>query len=721
MNGVHEKNGEREQALASTYRQDLVVSIGAIPFDERRVVSTPVGRSVSDIIGIELPYGHEILVIHKDKIVPFEEWGSYIPTNDYPLYINVVPGGGLGSIFSLVASIALSVVAPGVGGFLGAQFGFGALGTKLLTGAIFSVGKLLVSKIFTPDPPQQKQIERDPQRFGITGIQNQFPGRRDSVLCIMGTHRVSPYFACKPYSYVISNSQLGFRALYDFGYGPIAFDQTNFKFGDTLISSFDNVTIVTHEGIPGTDSEISNFSDIHRQTSHNKELKKSEGWSTYSYAKGVTKIDIIVQYNGLVKFDNNNNKGNKGVVIRVETKATGQSSFTHAATNTATDNTTSQHFQSISITVANTGGELRIRRNTDDNEGDDYNSRIQDKSYLATIDQITPESPVNVQGRALVFIQLHADEELNNTVQSFNAVVSRKVHTWSASGWSSSAIATSNPAWVAASVLRGPGIVGAIPDTDIDGAALLALSQRSDLRGYQYNGVLNSSRSVWDTYSMILGSARSTPALVDGSTYSVIIDQQKLVPVDLITPRDALQFSGQKAFAPVPDGLRGIFNNRDDNYRESEITVFDTGKTVANSTDIRTVDLRASGITSVAEVHKFLRYSIAEAKLRPELFSINMDVKNLRLKRGDYVDLVHDIPLLGLGQGRVTSVHIENGQWTGFDLDEAVSLEGDTGSGYNVRFQDLNGSVINQRIVGGGTSTIPEQEFSGSSTSASFS
>ena len=702
---------DRQLHLVRTFNQDLVVSIGAIPFEERRDVSVPVGKTINEIIGIKLPEDHEILVMHKGEVILPEKWDEYIPTSDYPLYINVVPGKGFGSIFGLVASIALSVIAPGIGGFLGAQFGFGALGTRLLTGAIFAVGKLIVGKIFTPDPPQQKQIERDPQRYGIGGIQNQFPSRRDSVLYVMGTHRVSPYFATRPYSYAISTTQLGFRALYDVGIGPIEFDQTNFKFGDTVISSFQNVTVVTHEGIPGTDSEIAQFSDIHKQTNHNKELKQVEGWSTYAYVSGATRIDIIVQYNGLVEFTSSNDKGNRDVEIEVQRKQEGEANFSNVGTYTASGNTTSQYFQSISFAVAATGGEIRIRRNTMDNEGDDYNSSIQDKAFLGTIDQVTPNTPVVAQGRALVYIQLHADEELNNTIQNFNLVASRKVPTWDpVNGWSGR-IESSNPAWIAADVLRGPGIAFPVPDADIDTPALLEMAQHADASSYEFNRVFNSFQSVWDTYATILGAARSTPALVDGSKYSVVIDREKTVPIDLITPRDSLQFSGQKAFTPVPDALRGVFNNRADDYRESEVIVYDTGKDAVNSTDVRTIDVRAVGITSVDEVHKYLRYSIAEAKLRPELFTIVMDVKNLRLKRGDYVDVVHDIPLIGLGAGRITALQTSGNMWRGFNLDEYIELQG--GNAYSVRIQDLDGNAITQEVRAGRVPVIvPEREES---------
>ena len=720
----------RRKALARQFKQELVVSIGAIPFgDDRREVSVAVGQTVREILGPKMDLkNHELIVIHRDQLIVEDDWDSYKPDSEYPLYVNVVPAGGLGSILSLGLSLALSFVAPGIGGFLGAQFGLGAFATRILTGAIFTIGRMILSRVFAPDPPQPAQIERDPQRFGIGSISNTFPGRRDNVLCVMGTHRLAPYLACKPYAYVVDSTVLGFRALYDFGYGPIEFDQSNFKFGDTLVSSFTktqgdtevpSVVIQTHEGAPGTDSVISGFDERHNQQQLSKELTKENGWSVHAYVEGVVRIDLIVQFQALLELSDSGEKQDRTVQVEVQKKEEGQSEFSVVSTYDFTGQTTSQHFNAISFPVANTGGEFRIRRNTDDNTGEDYNSRIQDRSYLVAIDQVTPGHPVTVQGRALVFLDLTASEDLNSTVQAFNAVVTRRIPVYvDGTGWTApmAGMSASNPAWLAASILRGPGIAEPVADDLIDHYALLDLSRHCVTREYQFNGVFNSSNSVWDNYSVILSAGRAAPSLVNGSTYSLVIDREKSVPSDLITPRDSLRFSGQKAFSRVPDALRAIYNDRNNDYRESEIVVYDSGKNAQNSTDIRTIDVSSLGITSAAEVHKYLRYSIAEAKLRPELFSVVEDIKNLRIRRGDYVDLVHDVPLLGLGQGRIVRMYEESGQWVGFDLDEFIQLQGDTGSGYSVRFQDLDGNAVIQRVASGREArTIPEQEFSGTS------
>ena len=74
-----------------------------------------------------------------------------------------------------------------------------------------------------------------------------------------------------------------------------------------------------------------------------------------------------------------------------------------------------------------------------------------------------------------------------------------------------------------------------------------------------------------------------------------------------------------------------------------------------------------------------------------------MDPKHLAVQRGDYVELLHDVPLVGLGQGRVTRVYMQGGKWVGFDIDAPVELE--TGDRHNARFQGFDGATILAEIT----------------------
>ena len=698
--------------------RDLIVSIGAMAFESGReeiLVEGGGDQTIAEILG-DVPdtTEHEILILDQGELLPPENWGLVKPQSERYLYVNVLPRGRsvLRTFLVLVVAFAAAYVA-------GPVFGLevGTLAYAATTAGISLAGALAINVLFPPEGfPQRAEITQDPQRFGIRGTRNQIPDNTTPVMIVMGKHRVTPYFATQPYAYVVDSETQGYKALYDFGYGPIDFDRSLFKFGDTLVANFGNVTIATHEGVSGTDSQIAQFSERHAQSVIRKELRKEPEeeaeWSTYTFRPETTKISAIVVFGALVEFDDRNNRMDRTVAFEVETRR-GDGVWSTYDAQEATAQTTSQYFLSIDITIPASAleGEFRIRRTTDT----DDDVRIRDRSILVTLDFISPGHPVLAQGRALVYLDIEANEDLNNTIRSFNAVVTRKVPRWDDGAWTEpSTTGATNPAWQIASILRGPGTAVITPDANIETDSLTALAAHCDTNDYEFNAVWTDQRGLWDRLNQVAAAGRANLTLFDGTKYGVVIDQRKTVPVDLITPRDTLAFQGQKIFLPIPDGFRAIFNNRDNDYRESEIVVYRDGQNAANSTDTRSIDMRNTGATTVAQVHRFLRYLMAVTTHRPEAFTVTQDIKHLRLQRGDYVDLTYDSPLLGLGQGRLRRAMLdEQGRLLQFSLDEKIDLV--PGETHTARFQNLDGEAIVVPIVENREQTFAAQTVSGRS------
>ena len=226
--------------------------------------------------------------------------------------------------------------------------------------------------------------------------------------------------------------------------------------------------------------------------------------------------------------------------------------------------------------------------------------------------------------------------------------------------------------------------------------------------------MFEARESIWEALSDVGACGRATPIIVDGNKFSVIIDNVKTVPVDIVTPRDSFNFRGIKRFIKVPHAIVASYkDSADDSYKVKEVTVYDDGYTAKNATDIRRLVM--FGSSNVGEVHKRVRYHIAESRLRPEEFEVNLDVKHLAVTRGDYIELLHDVPLIGLGQGRVTQLYVERGAIAGFDLDAEIALE--SGKRHNVRFQGFDGAATLAEITEGAADTvIAEESASGSFT-----
>jgi hypothetical protein len=82
--------------------------------------------------------------------------------------------------------------------------------------------------------------------------------------------------------------------------------------------------------------------------------------------------------------------------------------------------------------------------------------------------------------------------------------------------------------------------------------------------------------------------------------------------------------------------------------------VFNFGKTSATAEIFE--ELSLPGVTSKGQAKHLARWHLAQTKLRPEVYTLNVDFEYLVCNRGDLVRVAHDVPLWGTGTGRITSI-----------------------------------------------------------------
>ena len=704
-----------QPANPSSTDTTLAVSVGSLPFDSldnRKViyVEDAIGKTVADIIGPVPPAEkHDVLAVQNGELI--EDWSLEIQDTSTPLYVEIVPKNR--EILSIVGIIAVAVFAPAVAGLIATK---GTFLYSAIVGAVSLLGNAIVGALFGAEPPGGSAgFSQDAQRFGIRSTQNRLATRRSPVLCVMGTHRVTPYFATAPYVYVVNSSTMGFRGLYDFGIGPLDFQAGSHKFGSDPVSDFSNAVVTVHNGSLTAASSIAAYPDVHDQQQVDIELAKSAGWVTIPYPAGVNQVDLLIVFNGLFSLSSQGAKEDATVEFEIQAKV-GSGAWTAVRQPSYTAKVTSQYFASESITFATTdAGQIRIRRTTDDTDS----SRIRDIGTLRYVDHVRKVRPVQAQGRALVFIQIHADRNLNNVVSSYNAVVTRRIPTWTkASGWGArtGGATASNPAWLVADLMRGPGLHTPLSDDRVDAAGLADFASYCTTRGYRFDGVWTDVQGLWDRMNAIAAAGRASITQIDGTKYGVLVDRKKTVPIDLITPKDTIRFRASKQFDPCPHGFRASFNDRDNDYMESEIVVYAPDYSATGSerdktraTDIRAVNLAPAGVTTAAEAHKYLQYLLAVKILRPESFEVVQDIKNLRLQRGDYVDMMYDTVLVGLGSSRLAKTKVSSGRITQISLDEFIDLNVTGQSSYSARFQTLTGTSVKVGLRKNAAGTVAQQ------------
>ena len=338
--------------------------------------------------------------------------------------------------------------------------------------------------------------------------------------------------------------------------------------------------------------------------------------------------------------------------------------------------------------------DIRIRRTSVDSTVDS----ISDVATLADIkSRYTAQKPVNqsdVSGTAL-FIK--ATDQLNGAIDRYNVVVSTildKGYDADRNVWDDDVV-SSNPADLFRYVLQCKAFARRLPDSRIDLTKLEEWWVYCDTNGYTYNRIIDYEASVDEVLNDICAAGFATISKVDG-VYSVIIDNERPTISGLITPRNSSNYKGSIVYPDMPHALRIQFRNADKGYELDERIVYDTGYDATNAELYERIEFLSC--TNADLAYKYAKRYFATIKLQPETHTFDMDFENLTFNRGDRISFVNDIILVGVGQGRVKSLIVDDVDnptvITGFVIDDKVTVPvGISNLGVRIRYSDGSGYV----------------------------
>lgn len=339
----------------------------------------------------------------------------------------------------------------------------------------------------------------------------------------------------------------------------------------------------------------------------------------------------------------------------------------------------------------NNGLTIRIRRESGDNTEDNPNFRYYHQSlfYVATfIRNAKPMvNPVGTKIAKTAF-KIKATDQLNGRMDGFNAIVQTYALSWNGTTWGLSA--TNNPADLFRYVLEHPANPRKVSVDQLDLASIQHWSEYCTTKGFTYNSVLASQRSILEVLRDICAAGRASPALINGK-WSVIIDEPKNVVIQHFSPHNSWGFEGVKSLPKYPDGLRVTYFDEDQNYQENEIIVYAVGKNETNAELFESIQL--PGVTKSNLVIDHARWHMAQAKLRPEVYTLNADIEYLVCNRGDRVKVSHDVPMWGLGSGRIKRIISS----TQIELDEEMPML--SGTTYTIRFRSKLGGTTTRTVA----------------------
>lgn len=625
------------------------------------------------------------------------------------------PGGGKNPL-RLVVMLALVVLTIFTAGALAPLLAV-AIGVSvtvagaIITTAMSVASMLLMNALFpTKKPKLQNQSGQNPQSsptYFLQGSRNQ-PNPFGIVPKVLGRHRMRPPYGANPYTEVVGDDQY-LRMLFVWGTGPLNIE--DLKIGETPISNFQDVEIEHRFGYPSDTPHTLYPGDVFEDP-YDIVLKSESGWITRTSQVEADELSIDVSFpRGIAHYTKKGKREAYQVDFNVEYRLVGDSGAWTKAYDASTPlDQQGPTFPSMKAADANTATirrglrwkvstrgqyDVRMVRVTPDITEASVAERTMDEAHWIALRTFTNRSPINLTGLASTAIRIRASDQLNGVVDQLSAIVTSIVPDYDYLTDTWILRATSNPASLYREVLQGAGNARPIADAKVHLEDLKVWHDECRINNREFNQVRDFQSSVWEALSDIAAAGRGSPSFRDGK-WTVVVDRPKSTISQHFTPRNSWGFTGDKTFAKMPHGFRIRFVNRDKDWKQDERIVYDDGYDETNATEFEGLEL--PGVTDPNQIWSDGRTHIAQARLRPERYTINTDMEHLVCTRGDRVKVAHDVPAWGLAEGRIASVVLNgSGDMTGVVLDEFVPMEPSRQYAIRFRFKDNSsweGSIV---------------------------
>lgn len=259
-------------------------------------------------------------------------------------------------------------------------------------------------------------------------------------------------------------------------------------------------------------------------------------------------------------------------------------------------------------------------------------------------------------------LKIKATNQINGSLRNLSGVVNSVLDVYNGVAWEKQV--TNNPAWIVSDLLTGEINKRSIDRSRLNADSFLEWanfcdeipdsppSQTYTFTRYQSNFILDFNTTLNSMINRISTQCQASLSIIDGK-YGMLIDRLKTVPVQVFTPRNSWNFSSQRSYVELADGIKVKYIDPISGWEQNEITVYNEGKDISNSLVFDQLDTFAC--TNFEQAYRFGRFMLAQGKLRQENISISVDFENLVCTRGDYVLLTQDVMRVGGTAARVTS------------------------------------------------------------------
>ena len=290
-----------------------------------------------------------------------------------------------------------------------------------------------------------------------------------------------------------------------------------------------------------------------------------------------------------------------------------------------------------------------------------------------------------------------------NSSRKVNTIQTAKLPIRNAEGVWSAPVATRSIAWAAVDVLRNNVYGANYGDAYIDYEKVLELDETWADRGDTFNGVFDTTQSVWDALTAILRTGRTVPVMVGGKV-TFMRDELRLLPRGVFTPSNIVRGSVNIQHIlfddESPDDIIVQFLD-ERTWQQNEVQC-----TQEDSLSAKPERMNIFGITTRAQAWREGMFLGAVNAKRRVVTSFTSEMEGRLLLRGDTISVGTDLfegtqtgQVLGYDAGTRTIWLSEPIDWAGV-TDSYIQLRKRNGKPWGpVKIHPA--SDINQAIIDG--------------------
>lgn len=664
------------------------------PLSAPQRVYAPVGTSLADIalkthpaVNDNTAQGEALrkhLVIRlAGQDIPRDNWAKIKPKPGVEVQVGLRVGSGVKQIFQTVLTVFIAVTLT--------YFG---VPPNIAWTVASTVSALIANALIKPP-----KVDRGDQSryYTIEGGRNQLVQLNEPAPLILGEHRFVPRFLAPPIQDLVGEDLYLICALLWAGHD---IDLTEFKIGDTDITSFEGVAV--KHSLRATDPAPTLYPGAVGVTSVGTELAKDAGdpvttpgpWVTATTPPNAETIKLLGAFpRGLGWLKNGQEKRAITRGFEIQYRAVGDTDWQtssaatiiegdQAAVNLGGDNrrgligsVIADLTQYVAEVNASQGGgsvdlspdftrsdmkpfywevefavpsgpqyEVRMRKKAQErNLGDDAFDEIRwEVMQTYTDKEISPDPRL-----AVTHVRVKASDQLNGFIDSFNGIVKpyHGVHVPPADPADTApsdfaAIGLSrNPADQLLFLAQGDHNVVKTPDEEIDFSSYSAFWTRCLNENYTCDIVITGEMRRDEAEDIVAGCGRARVIRRAGKK-TIIMDEPNL-PLSgaLASSANAWDFEFEKVLPPDVHALRIGFQNKNIGYRQDQLFVYAPGYDAQTATIIDRMSL--PGRVTSADIVRDGTYFLRTAQLIGWRGSFMMDIEHLTFDVGKRCRIVH--------------------------------------------------------------------------------